>query len=162
MFQGDFKKFSQRTPKKISVLTSRDQLKSMVGDLEKEVGEMLVAMKANEDVKIKMEGDWKSKVEKAQWELDEVNKRCESLEKQLDDEKSNISKENKAKDELNKLLTTTKSSLEKANTEITSLQQQIDKLQKENSTLCKEKKTLDEEISKLKSNLSEYFASVSI
>lgn len=146
-------------PKKVTSLTSRDQLKTMVSDLEKEIGEMLVAIKSSENEKIKLEEEvrkMKENVEreKALQELALINKKYDSVKKELEDEKSKTDTGKKANEDLNKTLKKTKEELEIANNEKKKMQDRINKLNEEQAKLNDDKKSLNEEVSKLKANLS--------
>lgn len=151
--KGDFKKFSQRTPKKISPLTSKDQLKTMISDLEKEIGEILQVLKTNENEKIKLEEEANSKVKKAMYESEETNKKINNLIKELEDEKLKSSTATIEKEALNKTINKLKESLDKYSTEKSSLQTEVDKLVKDKTKLTNDKRSLGEEISKLQANL---------
>ncbi|CAH1255950.1 unnamed protein product [Diabrotica balteata] len=153
LIKGDFKKFSQRTPKKISALTSKDQMKTMVSDLEKEIGEILQVLKTNENEKIKLEEEANSKVKKSVTELEELNKKLNLLVKERDEERLKCNKINVEKEELNKTVSKLRDSIEKAANEKSGLQSEVDKLIKDKLKLNNEKKSLDEEISKLQANL---------
>lgn len=89
-------------PKKVTTLTSKEQLKAMVSDLESEIGEILVALKNSESAKVKLEEDLKfnkktngskSDLEKTLKELDEMKKKLSVMEKELAEEKSSSAKE---------------------------------------------------------------------
>ncbi|XP_018565748.1 putative leucine-rich repeat-containing protein DDB_G0290503 isoform X6 [Anoplophora glabripennis] len=156
--KGDYKKFSQRVPKKITSLTSRDQLKTMVSDLEKEIGQMLVAMKSSENEKIKLEEEVRkmkenAEIEKALQELASMNRKYDSMKKELEEEKSKIDKGSKVNEDLNKALKKTKEDLDTANEEKRKLQEKIHKLNEEQAKLNDDKDNLNEEVSKLKANL---------
>nr|CAH7735764.1 unnamed protein product [Callosobruchus chinensis] len=144
--KGDLKKFIQRTPKRITTLTSKDQLKNMVGDLEKEIEEILIAMKLSENAKIKLEDEIKS----AMKDLEDLNKKYDSAKKDLEAERSKAGKDT---EELNKSLKKTKENLEKVTKEKLSLESQIDKMNSEKSKFTSEKKDLDDEVAKLKANI---------
>ncbi|CAH1969998.1 unnamed protein product [Acanthoscelides obtectus] len=144
--KGDLKKFIQRTPKRVTALTSKDQLKNMVGDLEKEIEEILTAMKSNENAKIKLEEEVKSAIK----DLEDLNKKYDSTKKDLEAEKSKAGKDI---EELNRTLKKAKENLEKATKENLSLESQIDKMNNEKAKFASEKKDLDDEVSKLKANI---------
>lgn len=155
------KKFTQRTPKKVTALTSRDQLKTMVSDLEKEIGEMLVSWKLSESTKLKLEeekGNGKSKLEydKMLKDIEEMKKKYEAVQKELTEERAKVLNENKKYEDLNKTLNHTKESLEKSVEEKNKLKEQIEKSSKEQHKLLEDKKKLDDEISKLRTNLSKF------
>ncbi|XP_049826815.1 interaptin-like isoform X4 [Aethina tumida] len=152
------KKFTQRTPKKVTALTSRDQLKTMVSDLEKEIGEMLVSWKLSESAKLKLEeekGNGKNKLEydKMLKDIEEMKKKYEAVQKELTEERAKVLNENKKYEDLNKTLNQTKESLEKSVEEKNKLKEQIEKSSKEQHKLLEDKKKLDDEISKLRTNL---------
>lgn len=153
--ESDYKKLVQRTPKKVTSLTSRDQLKTMVGDLEKEISEMLLTLRKHENDRIKLEEELKklkenSDLEKALKDLEDINKKYDLVQKQLDAEKDRKANS----DDLNKTVLKTKENLEKANEEKKKLKEQIDKLNKDYSKSKEDKKILDEELSTLKTSLS--------
>ncbi|KAJ8986272.1 hypothetical protein NQ317_009982, partial [Molorchus minor] len=136
---GEYRKFNQRIPKKVTSTTSRDQLKTMVTDLEKEIAEMLMKTA--------------SEIESALKDLEMLNKKYDSMKEELEEEKSKNNEENKTKDNLNRSLRKTKEDLELANEENKKLQEKIDKLNKEQIKLNEEKETINKEIKKLKTNL---------
>ncbi|KAJ8923622.1 hypothetical protein NQ315_010201 [Exocentrus adspersus] len=153
--KGDYKKFSQRVPKKITSLTSRDQLKTMVSDLEKEIGEMLVAIKSSENEKIKLEEEVRkmkenAEIEKALQELALINRKYDSVKRELEEEKTKADKTN---DDLNKVLKKTKEDLDTANEEKKKLQDKVKKLNEEQLKLNDEKRNLNDEVYRLKENL---------
>ncbi|KYB29626.1 centromere-associated protein E isoform X4 [Tribolium castaneum] len=155
---GNYKRFVERTPKKVSQLTSKDQLKTMVHDLENEIGEMIVAIKTSENEKIKLEEEMKkmrhqNEVNKAMQELEEMNKKFEEMKTELSKEKEKVTEEKSKYDELNKSLVKTKESLTKSNQEKKKLKEQIEKSKEEQKKVQEEKDKLDEEIAKLKANL---------
>ncbi|RZC34944.1 leucine-rich repeat-containing protein [Asbolus verrucosus] len=155
---GKYRRFVDRTPKKISNLTSKDQLKTMVNDLESEIGEMIVAIKTSENEKIKLEEEMKnlrhqSEVNKALKDLEEINKRFEEVKTELSDEKEKLNQEKVKYEDLNKSLVKTKESLTKSNQEKKKLKEQIEKSKEEQKKIQEEKQNLDEEIVKLKANL---------
>ncbi|KAJ8939977.1 hypothetical protein NQ318_006159 [Aromia moschata] len=133
-------KIQSKSSKKVTSLTSRDQLKTMVSDLEKEIEEVR-KMKAAQEF------------ENAMKDLELLNKKYDSIKKELDEEKSKNSRENKTNDDLKKNLRKTKENLELAKEENEKLQDKIDKLTKEQQKLNEEKKNMNEEINKLKVNL---------
>ncbi|XP_057661473.1 early endosome antigen 1 isoform X2 [Diorhabda carinulata] len=151
--KGDFKKFSQRTPKKISALTSKDQMRTMISDLEKEIGEILQVLKTNENEKIKLEEEANSKVKKVTYELEETKKKINNLIEELEDEKLKSSAAVTEKEALSITINKLKESLDKYSTEKSSLQTELDKLVKDKTKLSNDKKSLGEEISKLQANL---------
>ncbi|XP_044256833.1 centromere-associated protein E-like isoform X4 [Tribolium madens] len=156
--EGNYKRFVERTPKKISQLTSKDQLKTMVHDLENEIGEMIVAIKTSENEKIKLEEEMKkmkhqNEVNKAMQELEEMNKKFEEMKTELSKEKEKVNEERNKYDEINKSLVKTKETLTKSNQEKKKLKEQIEKFKEEQKKVQEEKDKLDEEIAKLKANL---------
>ncbi|CAH0562264.1 unnamed protein product [Brassicogethes aeneus] len=153
---AQIRKFTSRKPKRISTLTSRDQLKTMVSDLENEIGEMLVVLKMSESKKKEDDGGNninKLEFEKAKKELDEIRKKYENVQKELTEEKTKVASENKKSADFSKTLTKTKENLEKSIEEKNTLKEQVEKASKEQLKLLDEKKLLDGEITKLKTNL---------
>ncbi|XP_060537049.1 uncharacterized protein LOC132708624 isoform X2 [Cylas formicarius] len=124
--KGDYRKFSQRAPKKVSALTTREQLKNMVGDLEKEIGEMLTCLKTSENERTKLEREMKKTVK-----LELEGER----EKQIEVEVERLNK-----------------SLEKVNGEKNELKEEVASLKEEKNQISVEKAALEAEISKLKSD----------
>lgn len=160
-FKGDFKKFSNRTPKKVSALTSRDQLKTMVSDLEKEVSEILTYMKTSENEKIKLEEELRkakisSELQKALKELQELNSRFESTKKDLDDEKNKRTKVTQKNEELSAEMNKIRESLERATSEKKKLKEQVDKMNKDQKKALDDNKELDGQLSRLKDQLSKF------
>ncbi|CAG9816740.1 unnamed protein product [Phaedon cochleariae] len=151
--KSDYKKFSQRTPKRITALTSRDQMKAMVSDLEKEIAEMLLVIKTNDNAKIKSEEEVHNKVKKIMKELEEMNKKYNVVKKELEEEKCNSDKASKTTEEVNKELSKIEEQLKNISSENSTLQAEIEKTRKEKTKIIKDKKTLDDEISKLKADL---------
>ncbi|KAJ3639906.1 hypothetical protein Zmor_003275 [Zophobas morio] len=155
---GKYKRFVDRTPKKISQLTSKDQLKTMVNDLESEIGEMIVAIKTSENEKIKLEEEMKnlrrqSEINNAVKELDEMNKKFQEMKTELTGEREKLNQEKVKYDELSKSYTKTKETLTKSTQEKKKLKDQIEKSKEEQKKIKEEKDQLDEEITKLKTQL---------
>ncbi|XP_030748384.1 uncharacterized protein PFB0765w isoform X2 [Sitophilus oryzae] len=157
--KGDLKKFINRTPKKVTVLTSRDQLKTMVSDLEKEIGEMITFMKlseknktiANEITNPKSNNE----AEKLRNELAELNKKCELIQKQLNEEKEKHNKDISKNEELIKELNEIRESLEKATNEKKKLKEQHEKISKDSKKVQEDRRNLQDELNKLKEQLGE-------
>lgn len=133
----------------MTALTSKDQMKTMVSDLEKEIWEMLQVLKTNENERIKLEEGANSKVKKATNEIEELNKKISILTKEVDTEKLKLNQVNSEKDELNKTISKLRESMDKISGEKSILQKEIDKLSKDKTKLTNDNKSLDEEISKL-------------
>ncbi|KAF7281936.1 hypothetical protein GWI33_004055 [Rhynchophorus ferrugineus] len=158
--KSDINKFFSRTPKKISALTSRDQLKTMVADLEKEIADIINHLKAIQKEKLKLEeetkkGTTKSDVEKIRTDLAESNKKYEEVLKQFNDEKNKHNIDSKRNNELITEMNEIRETLEKVISEKKKLKEQVDKQQKENKKIQEDKKTVQEELNKLKSQLDE-------
>ncbi|XP_076261708.1 uncharacterized protein LOC143197279 isoform X2 [Rhynchophorus ferrugineus] len=158
--KSDINKFFSRTPKKVSALTSRDQLKTMVADLEKEITDIINHLKAIQKEKLKLEeetkkGTTKSDVEKIRTDLAESNKKYEEVLKQFNDEKNKHNIDSKRNNELITEMNEIRETLEKVISEKKKLKEQVDKQQKENKKIQEDKKTVQEELNKLKSQLDE-------
>lgn len=104
----------------------------MVGDLEKEVSEMLLALKQNENDRIKLEEELKQFKENGN-----SNK--------VDDH-----------DTVNKLFVKTKENLESANEEKKKLKSDVEQLKNDFTKSENAKQKLEEELLELKSSLSMY------
>ncbi|XP_050314721.1 restin homolog isoform X2 [Anthonomus grandis grandis] len=155
--QGDFKKFSSRTPKKVSALTSRDQLKTMVSDLEKEISEILMCMKTSENEKIKLEEELKrlkenSETGKALDEIRELYKKFGNVEK-YDDEKSKKSKLARNSGEMSLEISKIRDVIEKATIEKNEAKEQLDKVNKEHKKTLKERLDLENKILDLQNKI---------
>ncbi|CAG9855281.1 unnamed protein product [Phyllotreta striolata] len=151
--KGDFKKFNQRTPKRVTALTSKDQMKTMVSDLEKEIWEMLQVLKTSENERIKLEEAANTKAKKAAAEIDELNKKLNSASKELDSEKLKLNQLKAENEELNITVAKIRESIDIISNEKSSLQKEVDKLNKDKTKLTNDKKSLDEEVTKLQANL---------
>ncbi|ERL85209.1 hypothetical protein D910_02630 [Dendroctonus ponderosae] len=159
-FKGDFKKFSNRNPKKVSALTSRDQLKTMVSDLEKEISEILTYMKTSENEKIKLEEDLKkakysSELEKTLKDLSELKKKFEGTKKELDEEKTKSTKASQKSEELSLEMNKIRESLEKITSDKKKLKDQLEKLNKEQKKAIDEKTNLNDKLAKMKDQLGD-------
>ncbi|XP_045494055.1 early endosome antigen 1 isoform X2 [Colias croceus] len=132
------KSFKARTPKKITDLTTKLQMKKMVEDLENEIGELYVVMKnaglSSADVNMKAQmtkdiEDIKTKLSKKESEFTNEKNRLQTEIGKLKDLNTNIETENK------------------------SLQEKAKALESENNNTLSENKKLKEEIKKLESQI---------
>ncbi|XP_068626899.1 early endosome antigen 1 isoform X4 [Battus philenor] len=139
------KSFKPRTPKKVTDLTTKLQMKRMVDELESEIGELYVIMK-NAGVTSK-EINSKSQFEK---DIEELKSKLSRNEAEFKNEKNRLQTEIGKLKDLNSVLETDKTSyfdkckcLEIENNKVTS----------ECKTLKEEKKSLESQISKLNADL---------
>ncbi|KAL1492930.1 hypothetical protein ABEB36_011094 [Hypothenemus hampei] len=155
----DLKKFLSRTPKKVSALTSRDQLKTMVGDLEKEITDILACVSSTQNQSIpkkdKITTDQSKALAKALKDLEELNRKFESTKQDFDNEKSSKAKVLQENEKLNLEIGKIRENLDKISTEKSKLQEQIDKLKKEQKILLEDKKENKAQLTKLKDQLKE-------
>ncbi|CAG9760336.1 unnamed protein product [Ceutorhynchus assimilis] len=154
----DFMKFYNRVPKKVSALTSRDALKTMVSDLEKEISEIVYYMKTSENEKKQLEEELKkskfsAELENALKELEEVNSKFELTKKELDEENDRRTRMSQKNDELCSEMNKIRESLEKASNEKKKLKEQVDKINKDRKKILDEKKVVDDKVLNLQNQI---------
>ncbi|XP_063548705.1 uncharacterized protein LOC134755936 isoform X1 [Cydia strobilella] len=139
------KSFKPRTPKKLTDLTTKLQMKKMVEELENEIGELYVVMKnagLSENTR-----NAKTQLEK---DIEEAKSRLNKNESDFTNEKNRLQTEIANIKDLNKKLEAEKSSLtEKCKT----TEQTKNKATNELKTLKEEKKELEAKINKLTDDL---------
>lgn len=157
------KTFRNRVPKRVTNLTSKEQLKIMVNDLENEIGELLVALKNEDAAKRKIEDQLNqiksnvksSELEDTLKELGEMKEKLRAMEKELEDERSNAQKEKSKCDDVGKTLLKTKESLNKSNEERKQLKEQKEKMKEDYNKMVKEKDKLEHDVMRLRNELKE-------
>ncbi|XP_061708674.1 restin homolog isoform X3 [Cydia pomonella] len=139
------KTFKPRTPKKLTDLTTKLQMKKMVEELENEIGELYVVMKnaglseSTINAKTQLEKD-----------IEEAKSRLNKNESDFTNEKNRLQTEIASMKDLNKKLEAEKSSLtEKCKT----IEQTKNKTTSELKTLKEDKKELEAKINKLTDDL---------
>ncbi|XP_063357521.1 myosin-11 isoform X4 [Cydia amplana] len=139
------KSFKPRTPKKLTDLTTKLQMKRMVEDLENEIGELYVVMKNAGLSENTINA--KTQLEK---DIDEAKSRLNKNESDFTNEKNRLQTEIANMKDLNKKLEAEKSSLtEKCKT----IEQTKNKATNELKSLKEEKKELEAKINKLTDDL---------
>ncbi|XP_046966451.1 centromere-associated protein E [Vanessa cardui] len=141
------KSFKPRTPKKITDITTKLQMKRMVEDLENEIGEMYVIMKnaglSSKDVAVK------SQIEK---DIENVKSKLSKSETEFTNEKNRLQTEILKLKELNtKLESENKSTASK----FKALETENNKAIAECNALREEKKDLEAQISKLNADIKQ-------
>lgn len=157
------KAFKDRTAKKPSEFTTKSQLRTMVGDLENEISEILVVLKNSNTNKAKLEDELKqfktksnknSENESTIKELDEIKKKLKDLQEELKQEKNKANQERTKCEEANKKLSSSKDSLTKANNDLEQLKTDNNKLKDNYNKLSQEKAKIEDDLKKLKGDNS--------
>ncbi|XP_049880259.1 CAP-Gly domain-containing linker protein 1 isoform X3 [Pectinophora gossypiella] len=146
------KSFKPRTPKKLTDLTTKLQMKKMVEDLENEIGEMYVVMK-NAGLSTK-ELNVKAQLEK---DIEEAKSKLNRNESEFSNEKNRLQTEVGKLKDLNTKMETEKSNLvdkcKKLEDKCKKLETDLSNAVNENKTLKEEKKSLESQITKLNAEM---------
>ncbi|XP_066255061.1 putative leucine-rich repeat-containing protein DDB_G0290503 isoform X1 [Euwallacea similis] len=149
--KNEIMKFATRTPKKISALTSRDQLKTMVADLEKEINDILTCAKTIEvgsaDVGKSVE------MEKTLKELQELKVKFEGVKKDLDNEKSKRTETLQKTEKMNSEIKTLTELLENTKSDKSKVTDQLKELERNQKRIQSQKNEAETQISQLKEHL---------
>lgn len=161
--QDSSKAFNDRIVKKPSELTSKSQLKTMVGELENEISEILVILNNSVKAKDKLEkelqevktsGTSSREVESSlKNNLEDLKSKLASTEKEIKIEKTNLNKEKQRNDDLNKKLQKIKDSLATITEENEKNKNEINKYKSSQDKLIEEKNVLSNEIAKIRTEL---------
>lgn len=152
---------TNRIPKKVTNLTSKEQLKVMINDLENEIGELLVALKNEDAVRRKLENELmqiksysgNGDFENLYNELAKMKQNLKTMENELKEERSNTQKEKSKYDRANTMLLKTEANLNKITEENKQLKVQKERIEGDYKKLAEEKNKLEEAAVRLKNEI---------